>query len=476
MNRFSVFCRHIGISMRGGGNMLLSKIFLPFVEKRPVCVMARGILERLFDPARLNALFAETAQVGYTHKLHFATLVGLMGDVVLGVQPSVHAAFQALEETEATVSLTAIYNKLDRVEPVVSAALVRDAAQQTAPVIDALSARLPPWLPGYRCRILDGNHLSATEHRIEELRTTWAAPLPGKVLVVLDQERMLADEVFLTEDGHAQERSLLDTTLEKVKANDLWLGDRNFCTFKFLFGIARRGGYFLIRQHGTVHGRLLGRRRKIGRGPTGMVYEQALELTDSKTGETVTYRRLTVKLDQATRDGDWQLHLLSNVAESDADASTLANLYAKRWTIETVFQEITATLQCEIQTLGYPKAALFAFCLALVAFNAVSLLKAALRAVHGEATVTDRVSGYYLNLEIRGTYDGMMIAIPERHWKTFRMLSIKELANVLKEVAGHLRLSRYQKHRRGPKKPPPKKSAYANGGHVSTFRLLNRNE
>ena len=456
--------------------MLLEKVFRPFVDKRPVCVMARGILERLFEPARLDALFDQNAEVGYTKKLHFSTLVALMGDVVLGVRPSVHAAFQNLEAKNATVSLTAVYNKLDRVEPVVSAALVRDAAQQTAPVIDALGARLAPWLPGYRCRILDGNHLSATDHRLEELRTTWAAPLPGKVLVVLDQERMLAEDVFLTEDGHAQERSLLDATLASIDAKDLWIADRNFCTFKFLFGIARRSAYFLIRQHGSVKGRLLGRRRRIGSGPTGVVYEQAIELHDPDTGDARTYRRITVKLDQATRDGDWELHLLSNVPADDADALTLAELYRKRWTIETVFQEITATLQCEIQTLGYPKAALFAFCLALMAFNAVSLLKASLRAVHGETTVTELVSGYYLNLEIRGTYDGMMIAIPEKHWRIFRTLSVKALAQVLRELAGHLQLSRYRKHPRGPKKPPPKKSAYANGGHVSTFRLLNRNE
>ena len=455
--------------------MLLAKVFQPFVEKRPVCVMARGILERLFDPERIDALFAKSAEVGYTRKLHFSTLVGLMGDVVLGVQPSVHAAFQALEEREATISLTAIYNKLDRVEPCVSAALVRDAARQIAPVIDVLDTRLEPWLPGYRCRILDGNHLAATEHRLEELRTTWAAPLPGKILVVLDQERMLAEEVFLTEDGHAQERSLLDATLQCVQAKDLWIADRNFCTFKFLFGIARRLGYFLIRQHGTVKGRLLGRRHKVGRCPTGLVYEQAIQVRDPQTGTLATYRRITVELDQATRDGDWELHLLSNVPDSDADALTLANLYRKRWTIETVFQEITATLQCEIQTLGYPKAALFAFCLALVAFNAVSLLKAALRAVHGQETVNETVSGYYLNLEIRGTYDGMMIAIPDKHWKIFRTLSVKEFAKVLTEIAGHLKLSRYRKHKRGPKKPPPKKSAYANGGHISTFRLLKGN-
>jgi len=453
--------------------MLLAKVFQPFIEKRPVCVMARGLLERLFDPARIDALFEETAKLGYTNKLQFSTLVQLMGAVVLGVRPKIHAAFQAWETP--TVSLTAVYNKLDRVEPVVSAALVRDAAQQASPVIDGLAAGLPPWLPGYRSRILDGNHLSATQHRLEELRTTWAAPLPGKVLVILDQERMLAEEVFLTEDGHAQERSLLDAVLNSIRARDLWIADRNFCTLKFLFGIARRLGCFLIRQHGTVKGKLVGRRRKIGRCPTGMVYEQAIELRDPETGETAPYRRITVKLDQATRDGDCEIHLLSNVPEKNADALKLAELYRKRWTIETVFQEITATLQCEIDTLGYPKAALFAFCLALVAFNAVSVLKASLRAVHGQATVNETVSGYYLNLEIRGTYEGMMIAIPERHWRIFRTLDVRSLVNVLKEIAGHVHLSRYRKHSRGPKKPPPKKSAYANGGHVSTFRLLNRN-
>jgi hypothetical protein len=358
----------------------------------------------------------------------------------------------------------------------VSAALVRDAAQQAALVIDALGARLEPWLPNYRCRILDGNHLSATEHRLEELRTTWAAPLPGKVLVVLDQERMLAEEVFPTEDGHAQERSLLDATLESVHEKDLWIADRNFCTFKFLFGIARRLGYFLIRQHGAVKGKLVGRRRNIGRCSTGVVYEQALELRDPDSGLPATYRRITVQLDQATRDGDYEIHVLTNLPESDADALTVAELYRKRWTIETVFQEVTTTLQCEIQTLGYPKAALFAFCLAMVAFNAVSLLKAALRAAHGAAPINETVSGYYLNLEIRGTYDGMMIAIPERHWQIFRTLSVREFAKALKELAGHVRLSRYRKHPRGPKKPPPKKTAYAHGGHISTFRILNRNE
>ena len=453
--------------------MVLEAVFDPFIQQRPVCVLARGVLERLMDPGRIDELFERTAEAGYTKTLQFSTLVHLMADVVLGVHPAVHAAFQALHEAgEIPVSLTAVYKKLDRVEPCVSAALVRDSAGSAAPVIDALQGRLAPWLPGYRCRVLDGNHLSATEHRLQELRTTWAAPLPGKVLVVLDQERMLCEEVFLTEDGHAQERSLLDAILPSVKLKDLWIADRNFCTLKFLFGIRRQGGSFLIRQHASLKGELVGRKRRIGRCDTGVVYEQAIRLADPETGAEVDLRRITIKLVQPTRDGDWELHLLSNVPVEDADAIVLAELYRKRWTIETVFQEITQTLQCEIETLGYPKAALFAFSLALLAFNAVSVLKASLRAAHGEEAVQKTVSGYYLALEIRGTYDGMMIAVPEQHWTIFRTLPTRQLAKLLTTIAGHVKLSRYRKHPRGPKRSPPRKTTYKNGGHVSTHRLL----
>ena len=50
----------------------------------------------------------------------------------------------------------------------------------------------------------------------------------------------------------------------------------------------------------------------------------------------------------------------------EADAIQLAEAYRKRWTIEGMFLEMTETLSCEIDTLGYPKAALFAFCLSSV--------------------------------------------------------------------------------------------------------------
>jgi IS4 transposase len=450
--------------------MLLAPIFQPFVEERPVCVMARAVLQRLLDPARLDALFERTARHQYTHELLFSSLAELLGQVVLGVQPSVHAAYQALAD-RLPVSDQAVYGKLQRLEPAVSRALVRDSARRARPVIAALGAEQAPWLEGYHTKILDGNHLEATEHRLPELRTTWAAPLPGKGLVVLDQPTMTVTDVLLAEDGQAQERALLPEVLPLIEPGDLWLGDRNFCTLGFLFAIAAAKAAFVIRQHGTVKGQLLGQPKAKGRCPTGLVYEQRLRLRD-RHGQVLDARRVTVVLDQPTEDGDTEIHVLTNLPARKAPAATVAELYRKRWTIEGLFLEVATTLHCEIDTLCYPKAALFALCLGLVAANAAAVLQAALRAAHGEERVRDAVSGYYLALEIRQAWDGMMVAIPAGHWEVFGRLSDAEMAAALKGVAARAQLARYQKHPRGPKKKPPPRSRYKNGAHVATAKIL----
>jgi IS4 transposase len=451
--------------------MLLDTIFAPFVKERPICVMARAVLERLLDAQRINDLFARTAQQQYTRELLFSSLVQLMSEVVLGVHPTVHAAYQATRDAIG-VSTTALYNKLDRVETDVSAALVRDSANLAEPVVKTLGASHPRWVPGYQIKVLDGNHLSATEHRLKDLRGTRAAPLPGQALVVLDQQRMLITEVILSEDGHAQERSLIPQVLQLVETDQLWIEDRNFCTLALMFGIDRRGAAFVVRQHGQLQGELIGRAKRTGTTRSGPVYEQAMQVQDPETGQTMRIRRITIKLKVATRDGDTALHILSNVPSGRGAAAQLARVYGKRWSIETAFFEITTTLACEINTLGYPKAALFAFCLALLAYNAVSLIKAALRSEHGRQKINDEVSGYYLSLEIGRTYDGMMIAIPAPHWQFFRERSDREFADALRELASSVKLSRYQKHPRGPKKKPPERTPYENGKHVSTAKLL----
>jgi len=451
--------------------MILSDIFERFSQDAPLSVMAQGVMENALNPQFLDQLFEDFAQRQFTNKLLFSTVVDLMSVVVCRIRPSIHAAFQARAETVGA-TIDAVYDKLDGTETVVSAALVHSVADRLTPVVDAMNGAREEWLPGYRVRILDGNHLPGSEHRIKELRTIRAGALPGHALVVLDPRLMLATDVVLCEDGHSQERSLLDQILAIVAAKDLWIADRNFCTTDFLFGIAGRGGFFVIRQHAsTLHWTFVGKRRACGRIETGKVFEQTIRATND-AGEVLFLRRVTVLLDQPTRDGETELHILTNVPAKDAKAKTIAEMYRKRWTIETAFQELEATLNGEINALGYPKAALFAFCVALVTYNVLSTIKAALRSVHGEEKVAEEVSGYYVADEIQMTHRGMMIAIPEDEWVEFHNLPPVELADVLVRLARSVSLSKLRKHPRGPKKPKPKKQSGAKIKHVATAKIL----
>jgi len=161
--------------------MLLSGPFENSVKEAPVAVMLRGIVENVFNPERMNGLFEEAAQSQYMRKLPFSTVAEVMGEVVFNISPWVGASLQNREGT-LPVSRKAFYKKLNGIEPGIAAALVRQTASQLSPVIGRLGATWPPLVPGYEARILDGNHFSATEHRLKELRGETAAPLPGQTL------------------------------------------------------------------------------------------------------------------------------------------------------------------------------------------------------------------------------------------------------------------------------------------------------
>ncbi len=216
--------------------MWLSPIFERFVEKSPVTIIVRALMEVVLAEAKLDKLFEKTAQTGYTRELLFSTLVKMMTQVVCSVRQSIGSVYKAMS-SEIGVSKTAVYDKLNRLEPCVSKALVQSTARELTSILEQLGVEGPKLLPGYRIKILDGNGLGATEHRLGVLLDTRAGALPGKSLVVLDPDLGLAIDIFPCEDGHAQERSLLPEVLETIEAGDLWIGDRNFCTTGFILGL-----------------------------------------------------------------------------------------------------------------------------------------------------------------------------------------------------------------------------------------------
>ena len=235
----------------------------------------------------------------------------MMNTVACGIRPSIHAAYQA-QASNMSVSLTSVYNKLNGMESNVSAELVRETGASLEAIIRHLKGNLPDWVPGYRVKILDGNAIAASEHRLKPLRDCNSAPLPGKSLVVLDPSLMLAIDVFPCEDGHAQERSLLPQVLASVESDDVWIADRNFCTLNFLSGIAEKQAYFIIREHKCLPWHSTAEFQPLGSIEGGEVFEQSIVVSDDG-GHLWGVRRIKVVLEEATRDGEKEILILTNL-------------------------------------------------------------------------------------------------------------------------------------------------------------------
>ncbi|VTT98803.1 transposase family protein : Transposase IS4 family protein OS=Cyanothece sp. (strain PCC 7822) GN=Cyan7822_1129 PE=4 SV=1 [Gemmataceae bacterium] len=441
-----------------------------FVAKSPMAVAVRGAFEYALAPAPLDDLFVRTVGHRDDRELLFSTCVDLMANVVCRVQPSIHAACQA--EDHLPVNVTAVYARLARVPATAGRDLVRHTAERLGPVIRAMGGAVPDPLPGYRVKVLDGNHLGKTHRRLKPLRDVAAGPLPGQTLVVLDPALGLAIDVVCCEDAHAQERSLLDPILETVADRDVWVADRNFCTTGFLFGIAGRRGSFVIRRHATT---LSWDRESdwvsAGRTDTGTLSEQTIWLTEPG-GTELAVRRVRLTLDRPTRDGDGVIEVLTNLPAEVAVAAVVAELYRGRWSVEGLFLRLTTVLKCEVNALGYPPAALFGFCVALAAGNVYAAVKAAVRAAHG-AAVADGVSDYHLAVEVSGVCPGLWIAIPVEVWAEMGAWTVGRMAEWLMGLARGANLGRYRKATRGPKKPSPPRTRFAEAKHIATSRLLN---
>ena len=201
--------------------------------------------------------------------------------------------------------------------------------------------------------------------------------------------------------------------------------------------------------------------------PGGSISEQKVRVG------SLECRCIIIRLKHPLRDGSTEIRLLTNVSSDRLSAKRASELYRTRWHIETAFQELTESLRCEIKTLGYPKAALFGFALAVVAYNVLVVTRAALASGLGEEVGgTKALSSYHMATEVAAVEEGMSIAVPPTAWQRFVEMTNAEFAGWLYEVAKEIDWRGYRKRPRGPKKPVTVKRT-SRGAHRSTAREIN---
>ncbi len=107
-----------------------------------------------------------------------------------------------------------------------------------------------------------------------------------------------------------------------------------------------------------------------------------------------------------------------------------------------------------------------------------SLFAQSSRSTWGVTKIEQEVSSYYLADEIRGTYRGMMIAIPPEEWEVFNQMNLIDLTKILKDLANLVNLAVFLSHSRSKKKTKKwvKKTRPAKKPHVSTAKILSPNK
>jgi hypothetical protein len=449
--------------------VILPAILDPFAAGAPAAVMTRLALDWVIEGTTLDTLLQDVAEGQYQREFALRHFVDVMLDVACGFRPSPRAAFMR-REFGKIASLSAFYRKLGRMETTVTEGVVRETARRARQLIVAADALLPEPIPGYAARILDGNVLAGTEHRIEPLRTTWAAGLPGMSLAVYEPASGLILDLILEENAHSQERALVDRAA--VEPGQLWVMDRNFCVRSFLSRIARSEAFFLVRWHrSSLPFREVGELRPAGRCAAGPIFEQAIEVEGAE-GTPHRLRRILLKLDVPTRDGETEIVLVTNLPR-EVTAEACCAAYAGRWQVEGHYQRLTELLHCEVPTLGRPRAALFAFSMSAIAGNALAVLQGNLRVAHGEE-IAQEVSAFALVDEVAEVYPGMMMAVPPPAWPHLAGCGAAELAEVLNSLADRVPVHRMFRSRRGPKKPRPKRIRGERVRHRSNKKLLDQ--
>ena len=440
----------------------------------PLTTLVRGVIEWVFPSSSWDELHSQMTVGCQTRKLTIASLAELMVQVVSGARRSVFAAFtadQASAEPTIEATFQAVYGRLGRLSPEFSCRLVSVSAEQCGALLKSGGRQHLEGWEEFQVRVIDGTQPDGSEHRLKVLRDIRAAGLPCRFVVQFDPATELCLQATCSRDAYASEQTLAEAMYEGANPGDLFVADRHFATTKAFLKLQKQRAYLLVREHlPQLILKPQGKLRKIGRCATGMVWEQPVELTDKQSGQTIRVRRIVVKLDSPTDNGDTEIRLLTNLPKR-IGAVKIAMLYRQRWTIESHFDFLKNHLQGQIESLGKPAAAIFALCMSMVAANALAVVKAALKLTHGPEEF-DKLSGYYLADEIAGNYRAVDVLMTQSELNRLAAKKPKPFWKWCLSVANQIRIDAFRSHPRGPKRPRPKRASGKHRHHYSTQRLL----
>jgi hypothetical protein len=423
---------------------------------------------------RLDELFQRERGRCYTKVLEFHVLVQLMHDALLVYRGSGRETFEhAKEAGELPVSIQAAFGKLRRIPIGLSQGFLAECTDRLRAVFPKTASRtIPCSLQAFRINVFDGKAIKHVAKRLKPLRGRVGGVLGGRALVAMDFQSGLAVAMHADRDGDANDVKFVPNLLPEVRRRfsgpRLYMADRQFADLIQTAHFAQHGDHFLVRYNKKLHFHEdSSRKPREGCDASGRkVVENWGWIGGPRDKRRREVRRITL-----VRPGEENIVLLTDLTDAEKYPGTeLLAMYAERWGIERMFQQVTEVFHLATLIGGSPEASVFQFAFCLLLYNMIQVVRASIAATERREPDTISTEKLFLDVERELTACTVLWDIEQMTARVDRPWSPNEVRARLKQLLRDVWTDRWIKARSYRRRPHPVVPRL--GVHVSVHRIL----
>lgn len=346
----------------------------------PLAEAALRVWAWITDTAALNLIYQRYRGRTFEKVLTFPVMVYLMAEALLHHGSGRRAFAEAQQQGTLETSITAAFGKLRRLPIPLSMGFLADCTLRLMQLFPESSAavQLPASLAGLEPVVLDGKAIKKVAKRLKALQGVKGGVLGGRALVALRLRPGVVVAMHAHPDGHVNDvrfvPDLLPQVRQLVPGTRLFVGDRQFCLVAHLAHYQEAGDHFLLRYSKNVQFRRDSKRPvRIHRDADGRpLVDEWGWLGSPKHPQRSYVRRITLE-----RPGDEPIQVVTDLVDADAyPAVDLLALYAERWGIERVFQQVTEVFGLRGLIGSSPRATVFQLAFCLLLYNLLQVVRA----------------------------------------------------------------------------------------------------